>query len=816
MKLPRNTAAILALWLVGPISTAWSADPPATTRDDDLRFFETKVRPLLAERCYKCHGEKKQEGDLRLDDYAAMIRGGASGAALVAGKPDESLLIAAVGYQNEELRMPPSAKLPESEVKILREWIQRGTPHPDAAGVSVAPQAKVDLEQGRQFWAFQPPVGVSLPAVRDASWVRTPIDHFILNDLQVKGLQPTAEADKRTWIRRVTFDLIGLPPTATELDEFLADDSPTAWNRVVDRLLSSPRYGERWGRHWLDVVRYADSNGLDENIAHGNAWRYRDYVIAAWNADKPFDRFTREQIAGDLLPSEDEARRHEQLIATGFFALGPKVLAEVDERKMEMDIVDEQIDTFGRAFLGLTLGCARCHDHKFDPVRIDDYYALAGILRSTTTMENFTKIARWHENLIAKPAELQAKAAYDQQLSEKKGAIQKTIGAADQALASSETAGTAALKDTEREAKYPESVKTELKKLREELKQLEKTPPPMSSAMGVKEGTPTDTAVCLRGSHLTPGKTVPRGVPAVLVMKPLDIPASNSGRRELAEWLTDPRNPLLARVAVNRIWRWHFGRGLVESTDNFGKLGDRPTNQPLLDWLAVWFMEHDWSVKELHRLIVGSAVYCQASHPAPPDAVALTVDPDNRLLWRFPIRRLEAEAIRDSLLLVSDQLDTAMGGSLLHVGNREFLFDHTSKDNTKYDSRQRTVYLPVIRNNQYDVCQLFDATDATVPSGDRAASTVPTQALFMLNSNLVFDAGRGLADAAQSAAADDRLRIHWLFPRCFGRAAGDADVDRCLDFLAKCPQVSRGGGQREAWTALCQILLASNEFIYVR
>ncbi len=823
MKLTQTRLGMLAVCLLILALDARAQERSPSNPDDDLRFFESRVRPLLVQRCYECHGAKKQEGELRLDSYAAILRGGASGAAVVPGRPDESLLLAAVGYQNDDLRMPPKAKLPDAEIAILREWTARGLPHPDAAGTTITPQMTIDLERGRQFWAFQPPVAAKPPEVHHTNWPRTAIDRFLLAELEAKNLQPSGLADKRTWIRRVTLDLVGLPPTTQEIDEFLADDSPQARDQVVDRLLCSPRYGERWGRHWLDVVRYADSNGLDENVAHGNAWRYRDYVIGAFNHDKPFDQFAREQLAGDLLPAENELLRHERLIATGFLALGPKVLAEVDEGKMEMDIVDEQIDTFGRVFLGLTLGCARCHDHKFDPIRADDYYALAGIFQSTRTMENFKKVARWYENPIATPAELVAKAAFDRQVSEKKAAIQSTIDGANQALLAASGPGATLPKDSEKQ--FPDAIKTQLKQQRDELQKLEKTPPPLSTAMGATDGTPTDTAICLRGSHLTRGKVVPRGVPAVMVTESLTIPTPHSGRREVVDWLTDRRNPLLARVLVNRVWRWHFGRGLVESTDNFGKLGDRPTNQALLDWLAVWFMDHDWSMKELHRLIVGSAAYCQSGQAdrnvAANASSPLLVDPDNRLLWRFPIRRLEAEAIRDSLLFVSGQLDTAMGGSLLHVGNREYLFDHTSKDNTKYDSRKRTVYLPVVRNNVYDLCQLFDATDATVPSGDRAASTVAPQALFVMNSQLVLNSARALADAAWSETADDRARVQWLCARCFGRPASDSEIDQLTDFLARYPHASprdrdSDAARREAWQSYCHVLLASNEFIHVR
>ncbi len=404
---------LAALLLALPAAGAETPAPEA------VRFFETNIRPLLAEQCYKCHGPSKQRADLRLDSRATILRGGDSGPAAVPGQPEQSLLIKAVRHVNKDLKMPPEQRLSERQIADLERWVRLGLPFPETK------VAASKSETERPFWAFTPPVDPPLPAVKDRSWPRAPLDHFILAPLEAKGLRPAARADRRTLIRRATFDLIGLPPTPEEVDAFLRDESPEAFAKVVERLLASPLYGERWGRHWLDIARYADSNGLDENVAYGNAWRYRDYVVAAFNQDVPFDRFLLEQLAGDLLAARDAAERHRLLIATGFLALGPKVLAEVDERKMEMDIIDEQIDTVGRALLGLTLGCARCHDHKFDPLPMRDYYGLAGIFKSTRTMEHFKKIARWHENSLAGDTEQQAKAAHEQRMARCKEALGK-------------------------------------------------------------------------------------------------------------------------------------------------------------------------------------------------------------------------------------------------------------------------------------------------------------------------------------------------------------------------------------------------------
>ena len=544
------------------------------------------------------------------------------------------------------------------------------------AFVSVArPADEIDFETARGFWAFLPPREPVVPVVEDEAWARSDLDRFILSRLEEVGLRPAATADRRTLIRRVTLDLIGMPPESEEIEAFGRDESPDAWSRLLDRLLASPRYGERWGRHWLDVARYADSNGLDENAAHGNAWRYRDYVIAAWNTDKPFDRFVREQVAGDLLGGEGEARR-EQLVATGFLCLGPKVLAEPDVVKMEMDIIDEQIDTVGRAFLGLSLGCARCHDHKFDPIRTEDYYALAGIFKSTTTMESFERIAKWHENSLATAEQRKRKEDHDRKLADRK----KLAGALE--------------KSSDGKTKSVE----ELQRVRQELRELEKNVPVVPLAMGVRDsGAGGDIRVHIRGSHLDLGPVVPRGIPAVFRERGVvRIEGERSGRLELARWITDPGHPLTARVIVNRVWRWHFGRGLVRTADNFGKLGEAATNQPLLDWLALRLIDDGWSIKSLHRRVLLSATYRMGPDH---DENARRRDPENLLRWRFAQRRLEAEAIRDSLLAVSGLLDLQMGGaSLEHVKNRALLFDHTSKDATRYEKRRRSIYLPVVRN----------------------------------------------------------------------------------------------------------------------
>ena len=807
---------------------AWSAEDAAKKVSrpsaEQIRFFEKTIRPLLAKHCYKCHGADEQESELRLDSLAGMLTGGKGGASIIPGKPKKSLLLTAVGYRDNELQMPPDEKLSDRQIADLTRWVEMGAPHPDSGKVKVVPRTRLDIEAGRKHWAFRTPLKPKVPRGRangrPSARSKQPIDAFILAALEERGLKPLGLADKRTLIRRATFDLIGLPPTPAEIDAFVADESAGAFRRVVDRLLDSPHYGERWGRHWLDVARYADSNGLDENVAHGNAWRYRDYVVQSLNEDKPYDEFLVEQLAGDLLdPSGDLSRRNNRLIATGFLVLGPKVLAEVDGAKMEMDIVDEQIDTIGRSLMGLTLGCARCHDHKFDPIGQDDYYGLAGIFKSTRTMESFKKVARWQENSIALPADTARKEQHEQLVSDKKEQIESQVAVAKRALNLPD--GKTTPQDFEK--RFPQKTKAELKKLRDELKQLEKSAPVMPTAMGVVDGAVANAAVHLRGSHLTLGGVVPRRFPRVLSgdTQP-SLPENSSGRLEFARWLTAPNHPLTARVMVNRIWRWHFGKGLVLTVDNFGLQGQPPTHPKLLDWLAVRFVEEGWSIKAMHRLMMLSDAYQRTSGFSPRHAAA---DSDNQLYWRYDIRRMEAETIRDALLAVSGRLDRTMGGSLLEVKNRAYLFDHTSKDKSSYDIRRRSIYVPVIRNHLYDMFQLFDYTDASVLNGNRDTSTIAPQALFLMNSELVADLTTAMADRLLEAGGTREARINRLFLEAYGRQPTADELKRADVFLARFEKLvaqdkdetkAEAGRTEQAWQALCQSVISSSEFIYLR
>jgi len=782
--LRRSPLGLLALWTAAAVG---GEEPSA----DAVAFFEARVRPVFVEHCLKCHGPDKQWSNFRLDSRKGLLAGGDYGEAVVPGKPDESPLVEAIRQVDEDLAMPPAPKkkLDDRQIADIVEWIRQGAAFPETNTADAH-----DEKKGEAHWAFQPLNRPELPKVNNADWVQTPIDRFILAKLEAEGLKPAPPADKRTLIRRATFDLTGLPPSPEEVAAFLADDHPDAFARVVDRLLASPAYGERWGRLWLDVARYADSNGLDENVAHGNAWRYRDYVVNSFNTDKPYRQFVVEQLAGDLLPASGNAERAERLTATGFLSLGPKVLAEPDKVKMEMDIIDEQLDTTGRALLGLTIGCARCHDHKFDPISAADYYGLAGVFKSTLTMDSFKTVAKWHENPLPDPESDALLAEHAKKIEAKKKEI-------DEAVKASES-------------------ETKLKNLRAELAAIEKKPPVVPSAMGVAEGRTQDLPIHIRGDHLRLGEVVPRRVPEVFqaLIEPPQFPSDHGGRLELANWIVDDHNALAYRVIVNRVWRWRMGAGIVRTPDNFGRLGEAPTHPELLDWLAAWFVDNGTSLKQLHRLMMLSSVYQQSSAP---DSTTAEKDADNRLWGWIPIRRLEAEEVRDALLAVGGELDRTVGGSLLTIENRGYFFNHTSKDATTYDSDRRSIYMPVVRNNLYEVFQLLDFPDPSVSNGNRASTTIAPQALLMLNGDIVLRAASGLADRVLSET-NDNGRLARLYDLAYTREPTAGEIEADLAFLRDAKRLleptepDAAARSRLAWEALCQTILAANEFSYAR
>ena len=912
---------VWAALAAGAVGVAQEAPPRNALAPEKLEFFESKVRPILVQRCYECHSGQESNGGLRLDYREGLLKGGDSGPALQADEPQGSLLLRAIRYQNADLQMPPSGKLDASEIEVLETWVAQGAFDPRAdlpSGSSDKPQG-MSIQDGRNFWSMMPLKPVEVPRAVDADWCRNPIDAFVLKELDSNGLRPSPESPRREILRRVTLGLIGLVPESQEYKAFEQDTAPEAYERQVDRLLSSEQYGVRFGRHWLDVARYSDSNGLDENIAYGNAWRYRDYVVEAFNSDKPFDRFIEEQIAGDLLPDADRQSK----TATGFLVLGAKVLAEPDRDKLTMDTIDEQLDTIGKAFMGMTLGCARCHDHKFDPIKQRDYYALAAILKGTKTFgdSNFGAIKHWNEISYANPQEKEQLKAIDAQIAEKNGAWNKlkseAIGklreqvrkqAADYLAVASKLTSEATLNewaqvgeelklhprvlansrrylDNHRQeplfAKWHElagpgdhqairdyyqelferalgewekakAADAQVKKLEdstleaarvalgdvggflaipakmehaldqeslvkihelaESARLFESAAPDETSVMGVADkGVVDGLAIHIRGSYRNLGDVVPRGFPEVMVSQgatPI-FSRHSSGRLELARWLANATHPLTARVIVNRVWRWHFGRGLVESTENFGVLGDRPSHPELLDYLARWFIESGWSIKELNRLILTSSTYRMSSvHPEAQSALA--IDPENRLRWHYKLERMDAEPLRDSILQVAGRLDCQLGGKSVPLRNRQFVFDHTSIDHTKYDSIRRTVYLPIIRNHLYSLLEQFDFPDPTMPVGSRNTSMVSVQMLLLMNADWIIDSASLLARRSQEFSSEPSRRIDWLFETVLGRAPKEHEQRRFLDAIS----AGQASGE-DPWVTLAHNLLICSEFIYV-
>lgn len=816
----------------------------ASANNDDskgIEFFETRIRPVLAKHCYQCHAEGAEEiqGGLRLDTRAGLRQGGETGPPIASGEPQASLLISALQY--EELEMPPGGQLPKVVIADFRRWIEIGAPdprdgsEPDTGRVGSGEEDSSDTS----FWAFQPIRKPEPPAVQDAQGPLAPLDQFIIARWQAESLQPVAEADRPTWLRRVYYDLIGLPPTPEESEAFVNDPSPQADETVVDRLLASPRFGERWGRHWLDVARYAESMGRTRNFPFPFAWRYRDYVIRSFNEDKPYDQFITEQLAGDLLPATDDQQRAELLTATGFLAIGSHDLNQRDSAVYQMDVVGEQIDVVSRAVMGLTVICARCHDHKFDPIPTRDYYALAGIFRSSDLLCGYSSRQGGKNQMAAHllhalPLQTDGPNAMDRQPQQSPG--KRRVAGKQQGPSAEE------LKERVRqlrrkqrqlaaEPQRDEQQAAELKTLKQQLadaqmqfRRLRKrkqrnrgaSRPQGPHAMGVREANAVDDCpINIGGDPHRAGPQVPRGfLSAVAMQNPPQIPSAQSGRVALAEWLLRPDHPLTARVMVNRIWEKLMGRGIVGTIDNFGAMGERPTHPELLDYMAARFIEDDWSVKRAIRRVVLSRTYRLSSDY---HAANYEVDPDNRWLWRMNRRRLEAEAIRDSILWVGGSLDMnpPAGSPVARMGLGELGRGRRAPANA--DATQRAVYLPILRSRVPEMLTVFDFPEPSEVSGRRNVTTVATQALFLMNNPLVITQSRLAADRLVAAVIDDRERVDLAYRQVLSRRPSDEEAQRVLQYVRDMLAAGSKTGalaQQEAWARVYHSLLASSEFRY--
>jgi cytochrome c553 len=905
----------------------------APLRAADVDFFEKKIRPLLVERCYSCHGNGKQKGGLSLVSRESLLKGGESGPVVVPGHPEQSRIVEVIRYE-KDTRMPPKGKLPDDAIADLIAWIEQGAPWPPTP----APSGDAPLRQrgdtitaeDRAFWSFQPIGDPPLPTVRDAAWAKKPLDRFVLARLEAEGLRPVRAADKHTLLRRTTFDLTGLPPTPGEIDAFLADEAPDAFARVVDRLLASPHYGERWSRHWLDIARYGEDQAHNfQPRLFPNGYRYRDWVVGAFNDDLPYDRFVVEQIAGDLLtdgPAKD------RLPALGFFALGPHYYGDSSAKKLvEASELDDRLDTLCRGLLGLTVACARCHDHKFDPIPTKDYYSLAGVFQSTkyqevpfapadvvekydqaqarikqqdakikqlvdaapavvaehlaqqtarymivawklhsqrpgntqtsvaevarkeklvnVVLDRWMKylfdagsekrphLARWREALAGLDAkkDLSNDAAALEQVTAAAMAFQEevlgilrerddllaqqpagadakksrplTVAGLDKAkadvlqelLAPTGVCGVAA---AQAEALLPPEEQKALAALRAEQQDLKKTAPPMYPTIHtIAEASAADMKVYQRGDPDREGEVAPRRFLRVLAGDEPPRFTQGSGRLELARAIASKDNPLTARVIVNRVWQHHFGKGLVGTPSNFGRLGQRPTHPELLDHLATGFIAHGWSLKWLHREILLSATYQLSCADETNDR---QVDPANRLLWRMNRQRLDVEAWRDALLAASGRLDTRLGGP--------------PSDLAASANNRRTLYGSISRHNLNSLLRLFDFPDPNLSSEQRTTTTVPLQQLFVLNSDFMIEQARVLVKELTATASDDAGRIRAAFVRLYGRPATEREVELGMKFLAA-PEMPPEAGETKTglsrWEEYAQVLLSANEFTFV-
>ena len=788
--MPR-TCSILAL-LFGVLW--WSR--PSFADERGLEFFEAKIRPVLVERCNRCHsaGEKAPKGGLRLDSPAGLLKGGDSGAVIAPGKVEQSLLIDAIDHAGGVAEMPPDSKLPDRVIADFRQWVEMGAPLPESSGAASGPRSAIDLAKGRQFWSFLPAVERSLPTVSDPLWPTNRIDLFVLRGLDEHGMRPSPEADRRTLIRRVTFDLTGLSPTPEEVEAFLSDKAPDAYERLVDRLLASPRHGERWGRFWLDVARFAEDNPTGEatNKAPRNPHAYRDWVIRAVNDDLPYDQFARRQLAADLMPGLPRS----ELAALGFVGLAPvyhkepKLSAEVIAT-IVADEWDERVDTITRGFLGLTVACARCHDHKFDPIGTADYYALAGVMASTQLVERplvpadpaaEETLARLRAGIV----DLELRVGYAREMKTTSGK-QKEDGSKFDATIADLEGRIKALKATK-----PFDGPT-APAVRDAGLWVDGSDPSWT-VLDFRPGASRDLPVFLRGNAANPGPIVPRRFLAVLSPGEPRGFGPGSGRKELADAIVGEAASLTARVIVNRVWGWHFGRPLVATPSNFGKLGEPPSHPDLLDDLTARFIAGGWSLKALHREIVLSSTYRQSSRGG---ASARSNDPENRWLGRGNRRRLDVEAWRDAILQVSGSLDVTMGGPSGNLEAASF--------------RRRTVYGKISRQRVADVLRVFDFPDANRHGEGRDATTTPLQQLYFLNSPFLLANSDKLAGRTFDRQPSPEEFVESLYRDALLRDPSENEIRRAIDLV----EAEGGPESREAWAVLAQALLIGNEFLFV-
>jgi mono/diheme cytochrome c family protein len=824
---------------------------PAATENpsftaQQVAAFEKEVLPILQKNCLKCHGaEEKVKGELNLTNRKAILDGGASGPVVDFKNPDEGLLLKAINYKDENNQMPPKGKLADKDIAVLEKWVKDGLPVPaDRLGRSEiaksAPKGGVVTEEAKRYWAYQPVKRSMVPEVKEKSWVTTPIDAFILAKLEAKGLKPVKPAEKAALARRAYYDLIGLPPTPEQVDEFVNDTAPNAWEKLIDRLLALPQYGEKWGRHWLDVVRYAETNGYERDGPKPYAWRYRDYVIKSFNADKPYTQFVREQLAGDEIPGYNP----DAVTATAYYRLGTWDDEPADPLLAMFDGYDDIVATTGQAFLGMTLNCARCHDHKVDPIPQADYYKMVAFFRDIRPYSD-SRDVRSRTNLSdITPPEQRGK--YEAELKEREirlAEIKKAmIVIENEAIKKLPAEDQRAAEGVDRPAVVTNKVipllsgkvKEDYQALKKERSDLEKrhTPPGQILTLSVNncDPRPPSTQMLIRGSPHAPGKEVKPGFPEIFGIPEPTIPATKvgaktSGRRTvLADWIGSKDNPFTARVFVNRVWQYHFGRGIVPSANDFGKLGERPTHPELLDWIASEFMEpsdksaEPWTLKPLHKLIMMSNVYRQS---ASADDVNLKVDPANSLLWRFNMRRLTAEEVRDSILSVSGSLNMKQFGPSTYPKIPKEVLAGQSVPGQGWttsppeEANRRSVYAHIKRSLRVPILAGFDQPDPDSSCPVRYVTTVPTQSLGLLNGEFANEQAIAFASRLQKELPKDvTAQVIRAIRLTTGRIPTDDEVKRDIAFIDTLKEKHKLN-ETKALIQYCLLCLNANEFVYV-
>lgn len=835
MKLFSTFVFVCSVFIPSLRSQEMSMKVEAT--DEQIGFFEKKIRPALIKHCYECHSSEgdKIKGGLLLDTRDALRNGGDSGPAVVPFDLDGSLLFAAIQYSDSDLEMPPKYKLDEAVIADFKTWIEMGAPDPREQ-VSKTKELQhynntIDIEKGREHWAYQKPKIHAVPVPRNTTWSEGTIDSYISAALEAKDLTPASDADPRTLLRRLSFDLTGLPPASEQVESFVTAYSVNPESAIAEaasKFLDSDQFGERWGRHWLDVARYAESSGKEVNASFPDAWRYRDYVIDSFNANKPLDRFITEQLAGDLLPATSEKEKAANLIATGFLAIGTKGLNEQNSRQFRFDLVDEQIDTTTQALLGTTVSCARCHDHKFDPIPMSDYYAMAGIFLSSDTLYGTANGLQSRRATDLIPLPDSEKSIHGVALADLLDLeLQKTVlqDRLEELLAEQreQLAARRNGEEVQNAAIRLLATRNQLGVVEGKLKSFHDDGSRRILAMGMRDREdPFDSQILIRGEEDNPTEErAPRGfIQVVKTGTESPIPPDQSGRLQLAEWITSPENPLTARVYANRVWLWLFGEGLVSTVDNFGTTGESPSHPELLDYLALRLVALDWSVKDLIREIVSSRAYRMSSDF---HAGHFEKDPENRLLWRANKRRLDAESLRDATLAVSGRLDLKRPlGSPVAQAGVGFIGRTIPEAQFEADATHRSVYLPIVRGVVPESLALFDFADPSLTAGKREITTVPSQALYLMNSDFVVEAAERMA---RHLVNDLGLRGKELareaFYRCYSRPPTEAEgletqryIERFLEAAAR-ENMSLEEARLLALTTFCQSLISSAEFRYL-